>query len=100
MARGLALGVDPEHRLLADVAALAVVEELRERGLEREAAVVDVDAVAEQARLDAGDLDLGRGGGEVELGQVEVVLGQQLQGSQFLAGQFVRRTRPIGMSSS
>ena len=58
MLGGVALRVDAEHRLLADVAALAVVEELRERRLEREVILVDVDAVAQEARADPHALDL------------------------------------------
>src|SRR6185436_13066175 len=57
--RRVALRVDAEHRLLPDVAALAVVEEPRQRRLEREVVLADVDAVAEEAGADPQPLDVG-----------------------------------------
>jgi len=58
-ARCVALRVDAEHRLLTDVAALAVVEEPGERRLERKVILVDIRAVAQEAGADPQPFDLG-----------------------------------------
>ena len=49
--------VDAEHRLLADVSTLFVVEQRDERRLEREVILVDIAAVAEKAGVDPQALD-------------------------------------------